>query len=592
MKYSKDLYNIFFLLNKKQRYKLSLVFLFCFLNIFFDLLGISMIIPIINIIIGNEIELLKEIDFIMFVIDNSTQKELLLYSIIFFLSFYLLKTVYSTFSIWYQKKFIFTTSREFSEKLLIKYFNLTYLDFINKKQSDLTRNIVFESGIFVTSIIQSLVDLTVEFILIIGISSLLVFYDPTSASILIFTVLLCGSSYILFVKKRLNLLGQKRQDLTSDILKVLNEAFMLQKEVRILRKENFIIKLFRNNATEIANINIIEQVISIFPKIWFELLAVIGLSAIVFYFIIFNIDISLLVPLLALYAAAIFRLLPCANRIIGALNNIIHNLPSFNVLYNELRSIKVSSQRSLDQDKKYEKFNQFILEKFDPININLKNISFSFDEKKNEKKLFENINITFKKGEITGLIGKTGSGKSTLANIVSGLIEEYEGSIEINNTSNFNINILMRSVGYVPQITNLLDDSIENNICFGINRKQISKEKLDKIIDEVELTELIENLKGGIKTIIGDQGLTLSGGQRQKIALARTLYLDPKIIIFDESTNSLDKLSEEQFFENIIKLKRDKIIICITHDMGLSKYFNKIYKISHQNIIEYGTNVI
>ena len=124
---------------------------------------------------------------------------------------------------------------------------------------------------------------------------------------------------------------------------------------------------------------------------------------------------------------------------------------------------------------------------------------------------------------------------------------------------------------------------ISPNFCFGVIDEKIDYIKLDKILNEVELNEVIKNLDKGISTIVGDQGLTLSGGQRQKIALARTLYLDPKIIIFDESTNSLDKKTEKQFFKNIISLKKNKIIICITHDLGLSEYFDQIYDLSQLN---------
>jgi len=547
------------------------------LNIFFDLLGIGMIIPIINVIMGNSFVFFIDIPIIDSFFSNNSQGTLLFYSMLFFLLFYVFKTFYATFAIWYQKKFIFFTSKDFSKRLLEKYLNIKYLDFLSRNQSDLVRNIVFESSIFVTSILQSLIELTVELILIFGIGFLLIFYSPESSIILISIIFVLGLSYVFYFRKKLNFLGKERQLITSKLLKVLTESFVLQKEVRILQKEDFIINSFEQKASKIAKISVFEQIINVLPKVWFEFIAVLGLTSVVFYFVIFEIKIDLLVPLLALYAAAIFRLLPSVNRIIGASNNIIHNLPAFHVISEEL--LKSNKFSKIIKNKKFEKFDNFVFEKFNPKKLFLKNITFSYN-KKNDFNLFKNISLEFKQGEITGIVGKSGSGKSTLANIISGLIDDYEGNIEINNNSNFNMNVLRRSVGYVPQITNLLDDSIKNNICFGIMNEKIDENKLKKIITEVELTSLIESLENGLETIIGDQGLTLSGGQRQKIALARTLYLDPKIIIFDESTNSLDKLAEEAFFNNILSLKKDKIIICITHDQVLSKFFNKIYNLT------------
>ena len=572
---------IFSLLDRNEKLKLSVVFLIYLLNIFFDLLGIGMIIPIINVIMGNSFVFFIEIPIINSFFSNNSQSTLLFYSMLFFLLFYIFKTFYATFAIWYQKKFIFFTSKNFSKRLLEKYLNIKYLDFLSRNQSDLVRNIVFESSIFVTSILQSLIELIVEIILIFGIGFLLIFYNPESSIILMSIIFVLGLSYIFYFRKKLNFLGKERQLITSKLLKVLTESFILQKEVRILQKEDFIINSFEQKANKIAKISVFEQIINVLPKVWFEFVAVLGLTSVVFYFVIFGIEIDLLVPLLALYAAAIFRLLPSVNRIIGASNNIIHNLPAFDVISEEL--LQSNKFFKIIKNKKYEKFDNFVFEKFNPKKLSLKNITFSYNKKK-DLNLFKNISLEFNQGEITGIVGKSGSGKSTLANIISGLIDDYEGDIEINNNSKFNMNILRRSVGYVPQITNLLDDSIKNNICFGIIDQKIDENKLKKIIDEVELTSLIESLENGLDTIIGDQGLTLSGGQRQKIALARTLYLDPKIIIFDESTNSLDKLTEKAFFNNILSLKKNKIIICITHDEVLSEFFDKIYNLSDKTI--------
>ena len=167
--------------------------------------------------------------------------------------------------------------------------------------------------------------------------------------------------------------------------------------------------------------------------------------------------------------------------------------------------------------------------------------------------------------------------------MISGLIDEYRGDIVINNQI-FNDRTLKYKVGYVPQITNLIDDSLLNNICFGIKHENIDRLKLNKIIKKINLEPLINNLPNGIDSNIGEQGLTLSGGQRQRIALARTLYLESEIIIFDESTSSLDKKSEKDFVQNILELKDEKIILFISHDKNLEQYFDVIYKIQNNNL--------
>ena len=214
MKYSDELKKIFSLLNRNEKLKLSIVFFIYLINIFFDLLGIGMIIPIINIILGNQFIFFIDIPIIQSFFLNNSQDSLLFYSMLFFLSFYVFKTFYNTFAIWYQKNFIFFTSKDFSKRLLEKYLNIKYLDFLSRNQSDLVRNIVFESSIFVTSILQSLIELTVEIILVFGIGFLLIFYNPESSIILIVIILALGLSYILFFRKKLNSLGKERQLIT------------------------------------------------------------------------------------------------------------------------------------------------------------------------------------------------------------------------------------------------------------------------------------------------------------------------------------------------------------------------------------------
>ena len=171
-----------------------------------------------------------------------------------------------------------------------------------------------------------------------------------------------------------------------------------------------------------------------------------------------------------------------------------------------------------------------------------------------------------------------------MANIISGLISDFDGQIKINDNLKFNRKILQKITGHVSQHVNLIDDTIINNICFGIDKDQIDFERVNDIIKMLSLEKLVESLPRKIDSNIGEQGLQFSGGQRQKISLARTLYLDPKIIIFDESTSSLDRKSEIEFMEVIQKIKKDKIILFISHNKLLEKSFDVIYKIENNQI--------
>ena len=207
-----------------------------------------------------------------------------------------------------------------------------------------------------------------------------------------------------------------------------------------------------------------------------------------------------------------------------------------------------------------------------------------FKKDTENKKILDDINLTIKPGQITGLIGRTGSGKSTFANIISGLIENYEGEYLINENLNFNKKFYKKITGHVSQHVNLIDDTIINNICFGVPKNKIDFQKVNQLTQELNLEDLINSLPQKLESNIGEQGLKLSGGQRQKISLARTLYLDPKIIIFDESTSSLDMKSENDFMEILNKIKINKIILFITHNKLLEKNFDSLYKLEDKKI--------
>lgn len=576
-------FTVFNILDRKQKINSSILFVLCVISIFFDLFGIGMVIPLIAIIINEKSSFLDQFPFLTEYLATYQKDEILIIFITFFLIFYLFKSFFSTFLVWFEKKFIHYTHVDHGKRLLFNYLSENYLKFIERNSSSLIRNIIFETGIFVTNVISNLIHLSVEVLLVIGITCLLIYYEPVASSISITVLLLIVIIYISIFKKKLSVLGKKRQVLDGNLIKNLTQAFSLYKEIRLFDKSNYLVKKHNNFAIQRANISIFEDMVNALPRIYFEFLALLGLTLIIFYFVYFKNSVSDIIPVIGLYAASTFRLIPCATRIIGSINSLNHNLPAFDVIYKDLAEVRNLNIRDITFHKKFE---AFIQKNFIPKSLRMKNIEFSFFSENKEIKVLNKINIEINSNLITGLVGETGSGKSTLANIISGLITEYKGEYLINENSNINKKILQKMVGHVPQHTNLIDDSILNNICFGIERENIDFDKVKKIINKLKLSKILDNLPNGLDSKIGEQGLKLSGGQRQKIALARTLYLEPRIIIFDESTSSLDKYSEEDFIEVVKEIKKDKIIIFISHNVNLARHFEKIYKMENSQVIQ------
>ena len=572
------------ILNVEIRYKIFLLILLNFISIFFDIVGISMIIPMVIIITEEKEGIIEKFPFLSDYLLNYSTSQILVFAITFFLIFYIFKSLFVTFLTWFDKKFIHLTQVYFSEKLLNKYLTENYLKFLSYNSADLIRNIISESGIFVTSVIHNITNLFVEIILIISVAALLIYFEPIGSSVSITFIAAIVISYIFYFKKKLSFLGKERQMIDGVLIKNLSQAFTLFREVRLFDKSTYLVSKFKEIAKKRAQISIFEQLVNSLPRVYFELMAILSLSFMVYTLVYIKNDISEIIPILSLYTAALFRLIPSANKIIQSINSLNHNLPAFQTVYNDLKN---SKDVLINLDNKNLKFEKFLEKKIEIKSIELKDISFSFQSKEKKLEILKNINLELSIGNLTGLIGETGSGKSTIANIISGLIQDFEGKLIINKNNNFDRFFLQKFTGYVSQHVNLIDDTILNNICYGIDTDKIDNEKVEKIINELNLTNLISSLPNKYNHKIGEQGLTLSGGQRQKISLARTLYLNPKVIIFDESTSSLDRETEKDFMKVINEIKKNKIILFITHNKLLEEDFDKIYKIENNSVKEY-----
>jgi ABC-type bacteriocin/lantibiotic exporter with double-glycine peptidase domain len=302
-----------------------------------------------------------------------------------------------------------------------------------------------------------------------------------------------------------------------------------------------------------------------------ETLGVISIAILIIILTISGKSNSEIITLTAVYAAVAFRLIPASTRIIAALQRIKNYAPSLNLIEEEFLNL---DQKNIN----------IIEKKIEPLkfeNIKLKNINFSYEQSNNS--VFTNINFEINKGEIIGLYGESGSGKSTLINLISGLIEPSSGTIKINERKLKDTKeSWLASLGYVPQQVTLFNDTISKNISFF--EKEVEKKKINNILEKSNLSKFINDLPEKENTIVGENSATLSGGQIQRIGIARALYNDPEFIIFDESTNSLDPINENEIMEFIYSLKGLKTILIISHDKKVLSKCNKIFEIKNKNI--------
>jgi len=284
-----------------------------------------------------------------------------------------------------------------------------------------------------------------------------------------------------------------------------------------------------------------------------------------------------IIPTIGIFFAAAIRVLPSIYKILFSFNTIGQSIKSVEILSSDINEYNQNKNDYLKISKKVE-----INKELEIIKIN--KINFSYDI--NSPIILKDFVLEVKKGENIGIIGSSGVGKTTFLDVLLGLLKPNSGEITYNNKNIFeNIKEWQNMIGYVPQQVNLIDDSIIRNICFNFEDNNYDKELLDRVLNQSKLKEFVENCKDGLLTTIGERGARISGGQRQRIGIARALYRKTPILVFDEATNSLDKSNKDSFIQNINDIKKNKIIINISHDLESLKFCDKTYALKNGNLV-------
>ena len=503
-----------------------------------------------------------------------TNRELIIYMSIALIFIFLFKTIVTVIISIYIKYICFEKIIEIRNKILKAYQNITYNKFLQKTQGELIYNIYNLTEIFVSKVFLQYLTLISEIIIGISILCFLAWQDIYSLSILI---LLLGSLtliYDFFVKKKSKIIGEKANYHGRSLVQIIKNSIEAFKEIRVFGKENFFLSLNEYH-TKNQNLNhLYAFIISLLPRYILELS--------VFSFFLFSIliyinlsnEISTLVTNLTVFAFAATRLIPIITKSTQAINDIRFGRDATMKLFEEFYQFKdkLENFNNIENNK-----NQKLI--FSELKLN--NVSFNFEESKTQ--LLKNISITIKKGEKVGIVGSSGSGKTTLLNMIMTLLKPTKGDIYLNHKkvdSPDEEKYLQSIIAYLPQETLIVDGTIKDNIAFGESDIEIDQEKIINSIEKAKLIDYLKNLKDGLDTHVGDRGLKISGGQRQRLSLARAFYLNRQIFIMDESTNALDEKTEKEIINEINSESFSEItFIMVTHKLDNLKNFDRVYEI-------------
>ena len=552
-------------LNSKQKTRLFSLLVIMIIASFFEIICILSLVEYVNFLSENQIG---------FLFDFLIQKlkldyfELNIKNFSFILIFiFLLSTVLNLFSVYLLSKFTLQTGGEIESDLFEYYLRRDYLFHLETTSSKLLNNI-FELVKRITNFVM--------YPLMIIISKIL-FIIPIFLGLLVFKTQITFFAMVMFVslyvfifqifKKKMKFLGELQTRVTENKFSILNQGFGGIKEVKILNKFKFFRKYYNYLYNQLVSIQVERDIVGRFPKYLIELVVISASILLILYFssnlqfnfneIIINMSFFLII----------------AYKIIPALQQVYYNA---NIVKNHIPAISKLSYDLNNSKKKYKLVNKdnIIFNNFKSLEI--KNLFFKYKTSKGE--VLNKISFRVSNGEKVAITGLSGSGKTTLINILLGIININRGKIIINNKALKKGELLswQKLIGFVSQSIFLTDRSIKENIAFGIPKNKIDNKKIKNLIKICNLKKIVNNLPQKENTVIGERGAKFSGGQQQRLGIARALYTDPSVIILDEATNALDLKTENEILKSISKFKKNITIIMISHRLELIKRFDKV----------------
>lgn len=572
---------LFYSINKRQKTNLFFLFWLTVINSVFEVVSIGAILPLVSLLIeenssNNSVfffEIINNFNFF-----NEYSK--LTVCGIFFIAISLLSGSSRLFVLWYSLR----TAKEIAAELGTKIYENTlyepYLSHVNRNSSDVISGITQKVGT-ASSVILSTVTLFTNLFLFLSIILSLLYIDPV---ITFFGIVFFGISYSIIALISKNFLIKNSFIISSEqtnIIKFLQEGLGGIREVLINGLQEIYKNRYKKSVTKLQKANAGNTFINQSPRFLMETIAIIAIAVFVIFLDSETNLMKSFIPILAMFGLAAQKLLPLMQNLYGNWSVINASYSGLNDVLSFLTKNRSNVFINFKKNKESKKlFNKSIV---------FKNISFTYPSN-SMYSVIKNLNITIKKGKKIGVVGKTGVGKSTFLDLLMGLLKPSSGKIYFDDRLLSNSNtkkFIETAMTYVPQKIFLSDSEIEENIAFGVKKSQIDYSKIAKIAKLSQISHLLKSRKNQTKKFnVGERGVKLSGGEIQRIAIARALYTDPEIIVLDEATSALDVKTEEKIIKSIYDLNKNITIIFVSHKMYSLKMCDEIYKLDNGSFVK------
>ncbi len=569
------IYKLRVIFTRRQKMKFALLFLLLFTGALLEFLGVSMVLPFVELVMGTEggekSGLMIKLGALF---QTESKEELLLLTGLGLVLIYLLKNVYLILMKGLELRFIFNNRLELSGRLMRSYMKKPYTFHLEKHSSEVLQNVTFDVNKLYDLILYGME--LVSDLLIIGMLS--VYLLLQDALITIATAVLLGScSFACFclMGKRTRAYGRQNQLYNSRMLQAVGQALGGIKEIKLLAREEYFVQAYEENGRYYAGSLKRSQFFQYMPKYIIETVCVCGILGVVLLRIFLGAKTEELIPLLSVFAVAAFRLLPSVNAVNRLMSNILFLLPSVDKIYEDLQNAEdVQGEHGFVRDKD-------LLQPAEQIRF--QDVSYRYPGAGRE--VLSHVDIEIPIGSSVGFVGSSGAGKTTFMDLLLGLLRPDGGKVLYGEQDIQAYKESWRQkLGYIPQTIYLTDDTIRRNVAFGIPDSLIDDEKVWKALDRAQLSGFVRGLEKGLDTKAGEAGVRLSGGQRQRIGIARALYKEPEILVLDEATSALDTETEQAVMDAVEHLKGTCTLLLIAHRLSTLKACDRIFRVENGRV--------
>lgn len=565
-----------YIFSKKDKAVLALLLVMVVLGSFMELLGVSLFSPFVEVISTPQIIHQKAYYvylYHLFHFENDT--DFIIALAVFIMLVYIVKNVYLALEKNWMYTFSYNIQKRLSVRLLNAYMKEPYSFHLNKNIAVLQRSLQEDTDLFAKGIIHIL-ELFVEIAVCVVLGIYLFFVSKSITVIVVGMLGICAGAFLYVSKKFSKSIGKESQEYKGKLYQWMNQALGGIKEIKILNREDYFIEEYDAYFKKYVRGLRLNRLIGMLPKHIVEAVSMTGiLLAIIFKMLYGQKGITDYIPQLAVFAMAAFKLMPAVGKFNEHISCILYSLPSVELIYNDLKSIDQVLMEEKGEAAEW-KFQD---------KITVKNVKFHYAD--SEENVIDGADFEIKKGQAVAFVGASGAGKTTMVDIILGLLQPQYGKVKADDLDiNKSKRTWQKEIGYIPQVIYLSDDSIRNNIAFGIPESEIREEAVIEALRKAQLLEFVENLPEGLDTFVGDRGVRLSGGQRQRIGIARALYHDPQVLVLDEATSALDSETEAAVMQSIDELKGTKTMIIIAHRLSTIENCDAIYEVGNGSVIK------